>query len=333
MRRLAPVVLFLLLTFVGCAAPATGWTSTTRPYSSGKGTLNLLIMGDWGCAKPAQKEVADAVANYIRKNHVKFDACLSPGDNFYVNLRSVDDPQWQTVFEKMYDPKVFNFPFYCVYGNHDYEGNKRQIELDYAKKHPDGRFKMASNWYRYEIPAKDPLVTILAVDSCKGEMPVSTWEAEKAWLENEVQKPKETPWLMWFAHHPSFSNGKNGDALGIQVDWQKLIVQSHADFYIAGHEHGLQHLEIQGWPTIIASGGGGQRLVAMRRDDRGPFSRSTYGFVHLTLTEDVAEARLIDSSGNLLHLFTRDRHGNVKVWSTSASDPRTYGWFRSLIGD
>ena len=65
MRRLAPVMLFLFLAFTGCANPATGWTSTTRPYADGKATLNLLIMGDWGCAKPAQKEVADAIAKYI----------------------------------------------------------------------------------------------------------------------------------------------------------------------------------------------------------------------------------------------------------------------------
>lgn len=335
MRRLAPVLLFLLLIAslqVGCASRATGWASTTRPYLTDEWRLDLLILGDWGTAKPAQRTMADAIVRYMKDNSIKFDACLSPGDNFYVDLEDENDPQWEALFEKMYPRDLMDFPWYCVLGNHDYEGNKKQVELRYAQTHPMSRFKMPSNWYRLTIPSDKPLLTILAVDSCKGEMPPATWETQKVWLASEVQKPRETKWLLWLAHHPPFSNGKHGDNQAVQDDWGGYIRQSKADFYVAGHEHSLQHLEITGWPTIIVSGGGGQRLVAMRRNDRGPFSRSAYGFAHMTLTEKYAEVRFLDSSGRLLHLFTRTPEGKVEVWATSPSDPATSDFWRSLFG-
>ena len=52
-----------------------------------------------------QKLVADAMAGYVERWHQPFTALLSAGDNFYVPLTGIDDPTWQTLFEKMYDPK------------------------------------------------------------------------------------------------------------------------------------------------------------------------------------------------------------------------------------
>src|SRR5665213_4032986 len=44
--------------------------------------LNLLAMGDWGEGRPAQRKVADAMANYVQASKLHFDALLSAGDNF-----------------------------------------------------------------------------------------------------------------------------------------------------------------------------------------------------------------------------------------------------------
>ncbi len=58
----------------------------------------------------------------------------------------------------------------------------------------------------------------------------------------------------------------------------------------------------------------------MRRE-RGPFSRSKYGFAHLQFFRDRSAVRIIDGKdGKELHYFYRDLNGNVSVVSTTPSD-------------
>src|SRR5438105_10878196 len=121
--------------------------------------VNLLAMGDWGSNAPAQKEVAQALCDYVHKSGEHFDGMLLAGDNFYTKLTGTSDPQWQTMFEEMYDPAILNFPFYVALGNHDYQFGKAQIERDYAREHPDSRWKMPSKYYRLEIPDDKPVLS------------------------------------------------------------------------------------------------------------------------------------------------------------------------------
>src|SRR5947207_8928220 len=114
MRRFGLNIAVLLLTLLLLAAA--------------RADVNLLTMGDWGSDKPAQKEVAHALADYVQASHAKFDGMLLAGDNFYIKLTGTSDPQWQTLFEQMYDPAILRFPFYVSLGNHDYQLGKAEIE-------------------------------------------------------------------------------------------------------------------------------------------------------------------------------------------------------------
>src|SRR5260370_33854865 len=95
-------------------------------------------------------------------------------------------------------------------------------ELEYAKA-GGTRWTMPSLWYRFEFPAKKPLVTVIALDS---NMPFAdgTWDkgtnftlnptqqAEQlAGLTAELEKPRPTPVTIAMEHHPSFSNAPPGE--------------------------------------------------------------------------------------------------------------------------
>src|SRR5579862_7925608 len=151
----ALISLLALAPFARADAPAT------RP------TVSLLAMGDWGDGGDAQKKVANELADVASKQKVPINAMLLAGDNFYVPVTSVNDPVWTNLFEKMYDPKKLPMPFYPSLGNHDYEGDKSQIERDYSKTHPDSRWKMPAKWYREDFPAGHPVVSLLVLDSNK----------------------------------------------------------------------------------------------------------------------------------------------------------------------
>ena len=212
------------------AAPTTQPSAASRPSSE----LNLLAMGDWGEAASAQKTVADAMAGYVEHQHAPFGGLLSAGDNFYVPLTGIDDPAWQNLFEKMYDPKRLDFPFYIALGNHDYDQNKYLIEFAYARAHPESRWKQPARWFRIDLPANNPLVTVIMLDSDRDDLNLADWAEQKKFLADELAKPRAR-WTICCAHHPLFSNGIAADNGILQRDWGALFRKYDVDIYLCGH--------------------------------------------------------------------------------------------------
>lgn len=303
--------------------------------------VNLLGMGDWGNGSVAQKQVAGAMMAFVQKAGVPFDGALLAGDNFYGPLGSTNDGRWKTDFENEYDGRVLNFPFFATAGNHDYEGRKLYIEMDYSLQNPHSRWKFPARWYRVDLPrGKTPLVTVLMLDSNKDRLRVD-WDAEVKWIEYELAevardqklRPGEKHWTIAVAHHPLFSNGQHGDIGPLQTAWGTIFKKYKLDFYLCGHDHDLQHLEIPDYSTsFVLTGGGGAGGRDMRRDNRGPFSKREHGFTHFRLTPLKAVVDIVDLNGNLLHQFEKLPGGQVRVTVNSPSDKSTIHQLKSLLG-
>lgn len=295
--------------------------------------VNLLAMGDWGSGRADQHVVANRLADYVQASQRTFSGILLAGDNFYVQLKGVDDPQWQTLFEKMYDPVRLAFPFYAALGNHDLENGKMQVELDYAKANPKSRWKLPARWYEVDFPIDRPLVKVLMLDSNKHALSESDWARQLAWMKAELNT-RNSQWLICCAHHPLFSNGDHGDNGELQRDWAPLFETGKVDAFVCGHDHDLQHLEVPGHRTsFLLVGGGGQRIRPMRVDQRGPFSRSTFGFAHMMFTPQRMVVRYVDANGQTVHLFERTLSGNVRTVETTGSDAATPRTVRSITRD
>lgn len=310
----------LVLLFLTCAGAVTV-AQTTQPARQ----VNLLAMGDWGTGNDNQRAVARAMASFASETRI--DAMLLAGDNFYNDLKSVDDPEWAIRFEQMYDRNVLNFPFYATLGNHDYEKDEWKVQLEYPKAHPESRFKLYSQWYRIGLPVKDPLITILMLDSNKTLLGDEKWNEQKRWLHEQLSSPKRTKWTIAVAHHPLWSNGSHGDNGVLQKEWGPIFSEFGLDLYVCGHDHDLQHLQIENFPvSLVLCGGGGANIRPMAVDKRGPFSKSAFGFAYLAVSEDELRVRLIDKDLNRLHEFVRRSDERVEVTFTTPSDvatPRT----------
>jgi hypothetical protein len=268
------------------------------------------------------------MADYVQSTGRHFNAALLCGDNFYIRLSSTRDPLWQTMFEQMYDPDRLNFPFYASFGNHDYREKETQIEIDYARQHPESRWKMRGKWYRLDFPSeRSPLVTVLMLDSNVPSLTPDEWQEENAWLRWQLSKPRKARWLVCCAHHPLFSNGDHGDNGVLQREWGSLFLQHCVDAYVCGHDHDLQHLEVPGWrETFVLVGGGGASTRPMRIDRRGAFSAATNGFAHLTFTPDKMMVAIVRYDGKVLHRSVRSKDGQIETIQSDPSDqavPRT----------
>ena len=278
--------------------------------------VNLLAFGDWGCGSPNQIRTAAGLAKYVKESPKKFDATLLLGDNFYTTVVDENSPLIPLWFEQMYDPAVLKMPFYALLGNHDYQNTNisARAELAYAKAHPESRWKMPSKYFRVDFPQDKPLVSVVMLD---GNLQDQEWDDEAQWMNKELEKPRPT-WLILASHFPLFSNSEHGDSKTMPKRIGAALESHRVDFYLAGHDHNLQHLQIATkYTSHIVSGAGGKELYPMYRDDRGPFTASTNGFVHLTLTPSLATVRFVSESGKTMHLFERTPDGNVKVLETT----------------
>lgn len=295
MRKLAILCLMLL---VGCSP--SGPPPRVAPWAMGPlpaDEVNLLLLGDWGDGSVRQQQVARGMAAYVAAGGVQYHAALTMGDNFYLGIRGIDDSRWQTLFEDCYDASKLNFPFYVTLGNHDYDGSRWKTQRAYAVAHPDSRWKMPGNWYRLDFPAQRPLVTVLMLDSNRGELSRQQWAEQLAWMQRELADRK-APWVVCVAHHPLFSNGVHGDNPALQQEWGELFQKYAVNLYVVGHDHDLQHLRVPGRGTyFVVCGGGGAGTRLLWGDRYSLFGRAGHGFGHLRISRDAMEMRLLDADG------------------------------------
>ena len=320
--RRSTLLSFLKLLLAAPFASARAADPTTSPATRPAEAIDLFAMGDWGEDTEAQRQVASQMSQTAKAIGYPLSAVVLCGDSFYFRLTGVDDPRWRTLFETMYDPATLSAPFFSCLGNHDCEADNLSIQLAYARQHPESRFKLPARWYRREIPAQNPLVSLLMLDSNKDNLTELQWNQQIAWLKDQLASPR-APWTICCAHHPLFSNGfffSNGI---LQRDWGQLFEQHHVDFYLAGHEHNLQHLEIPGWhESFLIAGGGGAHAHPLFRADRG-FSRQAFGFLHFAMNPQLATVKFIDSQGAIIHEFQRSKAGQVtQTLTTPNSAPQ-----------
>lgn len=286
--------------------------------------LDLIAFGDFGTGTETQVAVARQMESFASSLHRPLDAVLALGDNFY---KKITPDRFEKHFELMYPLEHLNCPFYAVAGNHDYgtasydfQQGKLQMQLDYAKHNPNSRWKFPSKWYALELPnAENPLVKIIVLDGSYwvGALTPQEKVAQRRFLQAELKKQTKASWLWMVNHYPLFSETVDrGDNTTLIREWGKHLQEHPVSLCFAGHDHTLQHLEVEGYSTsFIVSGAGGARLYDVRPTKRGFADNRDYGFTHIHVTPDELHLQFITAGGECLHAFRRDRAGKVEVKS------------------
>ena len=299
-----------------------------------KGGLNFLAIGDFGTGAADQKAVAGAMQAYAAKHEMKADALFLIGDNFYGPVKegfTVESKRWESDIEAMYPASVFPGPMYAVLGNHDYHDNEggEKVQLAYAKK-SGVRWALPAKWYRLDLGGEQPLVTLICLDSNlpavsgtgkdkkTGKPRASLTAAESAvqlaWLKEELAKPR-APFTLVMGHHPLYSNGDHGDTKALLEEWEPLFEKHQVHAYLCGHDHDLQHLEMEGkFTSHILSGGGGAKTRKLEPADRTmPYGKDVHGFTHIRVDGEGLTFAHYGVDGGLLHEFTKRRDGKVEM--------------------
>jgi tartrate-resistant acid phosphatase type 5 len=308
------------------AALGAGWPSRSAAalpeVKFGKDGIHFLAVGDFGTGNAPQKQVAERMNAFAGKLGSPLTAVLALGDNFYNHL---EPARFGPGFEDIYSKEHLDVPFYACLGNHDYgpsydskQGRaKADMQLEYAKANPGSRWKMPAKWYATEFPVGgNPLVKIIYLDSNNFEGALTPQEKvdQKRWLELELKKETKAKWTWVVSHYPVFSDTtKRKDNKGLIKNWGGYFQENPISLYISGHDHNLQHLQVEGYhPSFLVSGGGGAKLYEITDTGRG-FSRQILGFNHIHVNEERILVQLIDGEGNLMHAFEKNHKGRIKI--------------------
>lgn len=275
---------------------------------NGDQTLGIVLLGDAGDGSENQKKVATAIEQYCAKEICSFVLML--GDNIYERgVMDVNDPQFKTKFEDPYSK--LPYVFFPVIGNHDLIGNW-QAEVDYRSP----RWYMGGRYYAIDTE----LASIFALDTnlVTAEAPEAEMQQELEWLQTQLSATK-APWKIIFGHHPVYSHGLHGNNKKLIEYLQPIISRYHVDFYIAGHDHDKELIEIDGTKYVISGTGARPRKITLRGD--AEFAASTLGFAHLALTSQTAALKFIDADGRVEYVRKISKGNKARVYDDIADNP------------
>ncbi len=318
--------------FCSSVAMSLNLRSSAEEESAAAG-LDFLALGDFGTGDRHQKKVASHMARYLRDLGRPSHGMLMLGDNFYGNLRGgLKSSRWRSDFSQIYPATDFPAPCWAILSNHDYHDSGaggEEVQLDYAASlGRKTRWTMPGRHYRVDFPAKNPQVTFLMIDTNwesinrrvhGGRVPCWISAGEKstqmAWLEARLAS-KRAPITIVVGHHPIYSDGVHGDTPELVNELGPMLEKAGVHLYLCGHDHDLQHLELENLRTsFVISGGGGAPIHQIARNRQGAVGKAVHGFSHLAILGNRLHVRHIDSNGKLVHAFSKGADHSWKVES------------------
>jgi 3',5'-cyclic AMP phosphodiesterase CpdA len=248
------------------------------------------------------------------------------GDNFYGPMPGgLKSPRWQTGFSDVYPGADFPGPCWAIFGNHDYHDNRggELVQLGYAGSlGRKTRWTCPAKFYRVDLPQ----VTLLMLDTnwesinrrVHGDkrpcwMHEDEREAQLLWLEKELSS-KRAPFTIVAGHHPIYSDANHGDTKELVEILGPMLERHGVHAYLCGHDHDLQHMELEGLRTsFVLSGGGGARLYESKDHRAGSTVLDVHGFTHLSIAGEIMTIRHIDPNGKIVHAFTKGVKHDWKI--------------------
>ena len=324
-RSLVRILMFIVccnfITPLTIAQPTTG---TLNPLSLGKGSLNFLVVSDWGREglddmdkkTPGQLKVAKQLGTTAEE--VKASFVVTCGDNFHgKGVSSSTDPLWQENFEKVYSVKSLMIPWYITLGNHDYEGNV-DAELVYGMT--SKRWIEPARYYSFTKKLRNSACVLFVIlDSSPfvdeylnqkddghhvaGQKTAVQWH----WCDS-VLSTSTASWKFVFFHHPAYSaSSKHGSTLEIQRAFVPMFEKYHVNACFSGHDHDLQHSRPENATVEYFGCGGGSETRPAGQAAFTKYSNASLGFGVVSLTQRTMRFSFVNELGEQLYVYDIQR--------------------------
>lgn len=273
-------------------------------------TVSLLVIGDWGTGGNGARQVGSAMA--VQHAARAVDAVISTGDNIYPSgVKSVDDPQWVSKFERIFPAEKLPIPFWAVLGNHDYRSNPDAQVAYTGHLLSDGsrtRWHMPGRMWSTVFQSEDTKVggdgspvrvRVVGIDTQQLVGAVANRKVHLHWIDSVLSSAKEE-WIIVIGHHPIYSHGLYGNTVVLVKHLAPLLEKYGVSAYLNGHEHDLQLMKrINSVRYIISGGGGGKRKTVPGLNSE--FAASALGFFRLDFDAKHLRIILLGSDCRQMH--------------------------------
>lgn len=254
--------------------------STLKAAEFESGSVHFIFFGDSGTGTQEQYDVANGIKSFCKTQQCDFVVML--GDNFYgTGVSGPRDGQFQTKFEKPYED--IELVFKPSLGNHDHMGNIRG-QIEYSKY--SAKWDMPSRYYHYKAGHAE----LFAIDSDDFD------GVQIQWLEARL-KASQARWKIVYGHHPVYSYGAHGDTSELVGKLLPILKRQQVDMFLAGHDHDKQVIERDGILFVVS--GAAAKLRPTNRGSHSLFARSSLGFSHFSIKENVAHLQILNQKGDI----------------------------------
>lgn len=252
---------------------------------------------------------------YAKISGAKF--IITTGDNFYPSgVKNVSDPHWKSSFEDVYLKDSLPMKWYPVLGNHDYLSNP-QAEIDYSMT--SDRWNLPSRYYTFKINI-DSTHSVLFVftdtspflNSYYTNPPIMPDLAQQdtalqlQWLTSALSTADNT-WKIVVGHHPVYSVGLHGNTRELTELFKPVLNNKKVDFYIAGHDHDLEHLKPPNETVNYLVSGGGAESYPILSNANSLFAMSSPGFLVMTIYPERSESYFYNDKGELVYHYSHKK--------------------------
>ncbi len=277
------------------------------PASDNAASIRMLAVGRQGYGNKASRRIADAMEAVAAG--IPTHGVLYLGDNFYPRgVKSVDDDQWQSKFEYLYDgAHLRGMPFFAVIGNHDAEGDV-MVQVRYAlERRGSGRWQMDGQHYWRDFGRVNGrtlvrVVFLNTIDLQKNPAPELAF-ARDAWA-----APGDPFWRVVAGHYAVRSVTKEAYTRDRTLSaLLPEVISMDLDLYISANDRFQQVLDRLGEPLHVSVNGGSDKQEAGVSPEipGSDFVAMRPGFAAIDADSGRLTVTLYDISGQVVHTRSR----------------------------
>ena len=295
---------------------------TERPSN-----VRLLAFGDWGDYRAVSR--IDTINPFIRSQLPSLNGVLLLGDNFYpAGLNpdlGLDDPKLELFTHHLAAKIQPEFPFYTVLGNNDVFKKNGHLQVEFSRINPNWIMESEDSFF---ITTTGD-VCVWAINSNRASKVASA--ALDARIISDLAG-STCRWKIFFAHYPMVTAGAYRTSPEVKMFRQNFLplVQKHnIDFFISGHDHTSQVLEITNSScTFLVSGA----TVEVRSDSIDRTSPNVPGGATLVWGQDSLHSTILSlefsrdiADYKFLHLIEENEiveelFRDLKLWEEEEED-------------
>lgn len=282
-----------------------------------RGDVNFMVVSDLGnFGGGDQQQVATTIGQFATT--FRPTAIINLGDTFhYWGVQSTDDPGWQSNFESIYTAPALHNLWYCVLGNHDYQGNTQAL-IDYTER--SRRWNMPARYYTKTFSNGNTSVEIIFLDTTPmlrravsqpeiyPDVAAQDTAAQTEWLRARLAA-STADWTVVAAHHPLFSSRPDG--AGQRADVSSHLgsaLSSHRpDLYINGDVHCFEHIRRPGDPTEYVTCTSGSQAYEVTPGENAVFADGHAGFMSLSFDKSRLTVTMYDRDGKKLYEYSKEK--------------------------